>query len=75
MVKRVPLEMAWQSRKKVVTAAIRMKHVLAADAEINEVLPAMEKEFWNNVQRGRALPLLDPMWAIQAPLRSGSKAS
>ena len=37
---------------KVARAAIRMKHSIAAEREINATLPALEAEFWRQVQQG-----------------------
>lgn len=38
-------EQARANALKVVRAAIRLKHSIAADEEINKVLPAFEKKF------------------------------
>ena len=37
---------------KAARSAIRLKHSLAADAELNEVLPELESRFMQYVQRG-----------------------
>jgi len=37
---------------KVARAAIRMKHSIAAERELNDVLPTLEKAFWQKVQQG-----------------------
>ena len=38
---------------KTARTHIRLKHSLAADREINEVLPEIEKDFYSAVQRGK----------------------
>lgn len=37
---------------KVIRAAVRLKHSLAADEELNEVLPRAEKKFNEAIHRG-----------------------
>jgi hypothetical protein len=38
---------------KAARTNIRLKHSIAADREINEVLPEIEKDFYAAVQRGK----------------------
>lgn len=45
----------WLSRAKILRAAIRMKHSLAADAEIAAKLEEEKKRFYTAVQHGRLL--------------------
>lgn len=40
-----PVDQARANLLKIVRTAIRLKHALAADAELNEVLPKAEEEF------------------------------
>lgn len=47
------LSQGWFKRKKVIIADIRMKHNLAAEDEMNEVLSAEAAEYWNAVNSGR----------------------
>lgn len=37
---------------KAARSAVRLRHSLAADAELNEVLPALERDFNQRIQRG-----------------------
>lgn len=37
---------------KVVRAAIRLRHSIAADRQLNDALPRVEKEFYRRVQAG-----------------------
>lgn len=38
---------------KTVRSEIRLKHSLAADRELNEVLPRVEEEFYTGVHKGQ----------------------
>lgn len=49
------IDQAWQDRAKMIRAAIRMKHSLAADAEINEKLEAEKTRFYRAAQHGNLL--------------------
>lgn len=40
---------------KVIRTAVRLKHSIAADEELNEVLPAAQKRFDDALQRGRLM--------------------
>lgn len=51
---------------KTLRTAVRLSHALAADAELNKLLPAAEKEFDRAVQRGE---LPDPVTFSRAMLR------
>ena len=42
---------------KAARSAIRLKHTLAADAEINERLPEIEREFDKAISQGKAFKL------------------
>lgn len=48
---------------KVVRTAIRLKHALAADEELNQVLPVVVAEFNKSVQQGE---LPDPLTVLEA---------
>ena len=56
------IELAWQDRAKTLRAAIRLKHSLAADAEINVRLTEERDRFYKAVQHGR---LLSPLSIAQ----------
>jgi hypothetical protein len=53
------IEQAWVNRLKVMRAAIRLKHSLAADEELNAVLDAEKKKFFKNVQQGKLPAAID----------------
>ena len=72
--KKLPLQMEWLNRRKVLVTQIRLKHSIAADMEINEVVPAMENDFWEQVNMGLAIEHLNPMKDIEAVRLRGQKA-
>lgn len=49
---KTPSEVAKAEMVKTLRAAVRLKHSLAADRELNEVLPAAEQAFDSAIQRG-----------------------
>ena len=49
---RVEIDQAKASLLKVARAAIRLKHSIAADEELNRVLPALEDKFNESVHQG-----------------------
>lgn len=49
------IDQAWQDRAKILRASIRLKHSLAADAEINLKIEAEKQRFYKAVQHGRLL--------------------
>lgn len=49
------VDQAWQDRAKILRASIRMKHSLAADAEINVKVDDEKKRFYKAAQHGRLL--------------------
>ena len=51
--KKDPVEFARQKNAKVLRTAIRLKHSLLADAEINDELSKMEKQFDKAVAHGK----------------------
>lgn len=57
MKKKKPAEMQRLKITKTARTLIRLKHSLAADEEINAVLPATLQEFDAAVGRGNLLPL------------------
>lgn len=65
--KRGTIDQAWANRVKVLRAAIRLKHSIAADNELNEVLDEERKKFLKSVQRGQLPPAIDPKKVIDAP--------
>lgn len=60
------IERGWAKRKKAMIAAIRLKHTLAADDEINEVLPVQHKLYFKSVQEGKEPAALAPRRAQEA---------
>ncbi len=52
-------EQAWLNRLKVIRAAIRLKHSVAADNELNLVLDEEKKKFFKAVMQGRLPAPLD----------------
>lgn len=48
-----PVEVELAAVVKTVRTSIRTKHSVAADKEINEVIPEVEKAFYSAVQRGK----------------------
>ena len=52
MIQKTDIEQAKANLAKTVRAAIRLRHSLAADAEINERLPEAELAFDRSVQQG-----------------------
>lgn len=52
-VQRSEIEQAQFELVKTLRTAIRLKHAIAADRELNEVLPAAEKAFTKSIQRGQ----------------------
>jgi hypothetical protein len=51
-VKRGNIEQGWANRVKVLRAAIRLKHSIAADNELNEMIDAERKKYFKSVQGG-----------------------
>jgi hypothetical protein len=60
------VQMAWANRAKLIRAAIRLKHSLAADRELNVTLETHRKAFFAAVQRGKVLPPFDPAKILDA---------
>jgi len=54
------------NRLKVLRAAVRLKHSIAADEELNTRVTAERKKFYAAVQAGRMLPPLDPAKVINS---------
>lgn len=57
---------------KVARSAIRVKHAVAADAELNEVLPKLQRAFDAAVQRGE-LPNVAAMLREAKALHDGAE--
>lgn len=51
---------------KRVRSQVRLNHSIAADAELNDILPLAEKAFNAAVQRGVLLDVADVLDAIEA---------
>jgi hypothetical protein len=49
---RTEIEQARFEAVKVLRAAVRLRHSIAADRELNEVLPQFDKAFTAAIQRG-----------------------
>jgi hypothetical protein len=56
---RLPIEMAWKNREKLIRAAIRLKHAIEADEEINRVLSAEQAKFSRAIQMGESIEAPD----------------
>lgn len=54
------IDQAWANRVKALRAAIRLKHSIAADNELNVRIDAEYRRFYKAVQEGKMLPPLDP---------------
>jgi hypothetical protein len=48
-----------RERKKILRTATRLRYSLAADRELSETLPLMEKAYWHEVQSSRMPSALD----------------
>lgn len=48
-----PVEVELAAVVKTVRTNVRLKHSLAADRELNEVVPEIEKAFYAAVQKGQ----------------------
>ena len=57
--KKTDIEQARANALKTVRAAVRLKHSIAADEELNQVLPQVEKRFDRAVQGGVLPAALD----------------
>lgn len=64
MKKRTDDEQARANALKVVRSAIRLKHSIAADEELNQVLPSFEKKFNAALLRGERPEPLDMKRAL-----------
>lgn len=47
-------ELAWAALVKAVRSQVRLKHSLAADRELNTLIPEIEKDFMAAVKAGTA---------------------
>jgi len=56
-VKKTPTEFQWHKIRKAATSAIRLKHSLKADEEINEVLARLELEYTTAVNNNKPYEL------------------
>lgn len=54
---RTDLEQAIVNHRKVARAAIRLKHSLAADDELNRIMPVLEQRLAAQLQQGRIEPM------------------
>jgi hypothetical protein len=52
LAQRTEIDQRWTNYQKALRAQIRLKHSIAADNEINRVLPKAWKEFEKQVQTG-----------------------
>jgi len=50
---RTQVEQAWANRLKAIRTAIRLKHSIAADNELNAVVEKERKEFMASVLKGQ----------------------
>ena len=54
------IDQAWANRVKALRAAIRLKHSIAADNELNVRIEVEYKRFYRAVQEGKMLSPIDP---------------
>ena len=66
MIQRDKVDQARANMLKTIRTAVRLKHALAADDELNDVLPAAEIEFNRSVQLGELPDPLDILKALDA---------
>lgn len=59
-----PVEQAWANRVKVLRAAVRLKHSIDADNELNALVDEERKFFDKEVQLGRLPAPLNPRKAL-----------
>lgn len=57
MNKKTRAEMNWSKVRKAAASAIRLKHSLLADEELNEVLPKLELDFQKALVSGKTYEL------------------
>lgn len=74
MIERDPAQQKMYEGVRILRAAIRLKHSIAADRELNEVLPEFEKKFIIALQKGQVPETVDAQ-AIAAAIvkRMGTK--
>jgi hypothetical protein len=60
------VEQAWVNRRKVISAAIRLRYAIEADNEINRVLDEERKKFNKEVLQGRLPAPLDTKKSLGA---------
>ena len=53
MIPKDDIELRKRALFKAARSAIRLKHSLEADAELNDLLPRLEREFDSAISRGR----------------------
>jgi hypothetical protein len=63
---------AWFNRRKVLVAAIRLKHSIAADNEINETVAAEKKRFDRALLKGKLPSAIEPQGALDAGYTDGA---
>jgi len=51
------LEQSVANHRKVARTVIRLKHAIAADEELNRVMPVLERRLDSMLQDGRIVPL------------------
>lgn len=62
---REPVEQARSEMLKVIRAAVRLKHSINADRELNDVLPEAQKRFDAAVHRGQIPATVDIKRALK----------
>jgi hypothetical protein len=55
--RKLPSEQTWANVLKAARAAVRLKHSLRADEELNEVLPRLQEEYTRAINRGQPYEL------------------
>ena len=59
MIHKDNIDQARANMLKTIRAAVRLKHSIAADEELNEVLPRAEAQFFKQIQEGKMPDPLD----------------
>jgi hypothetical protein len=67
-VERTQVEQQKWEMVKIARAAIRLTHSIAADRELNEVLPRLEREFDIAIQRGELPDAIDVRSLVEGVL-------
>ena len=59
MIHKDDIEQARANMLKTIRTAVRLRHSLAADAELNEILPKADAQFFKKIQKGELPDAID----------------